>query len=146
MKAAELEAQGWQRIATNAFSGVIGSSWIKHEGDEIRVALVPESTAINENIGTLHGGALLTFADIALGYAVAAKLGHANFATVQLQYQFAGAGRVGELIVCTSELVRKTSQLAFVRGLMTAGERTLGAADAIFAILDPAKVEKLRSG
>ena len=73
-------------------------------------------------------------------------IGSANCATVQLQFQFASAARADSFITCHPEVVRKTSQLVFMRGLIEADSRAVGAADAIFKILEPEKMEKLRSG
>ena len=45
-------------------------------------------------------------------------------------------GRTGEFITCTPELVRRSRQLIFMRGLLCAGERTLASADGIWKVLD----------
>ncbi|MCB2060836.1 MAG: PaaI family thioesterase [Novosphingobium sp.] len=146
MDAETLEAEGWERLPTHAFSLVIGSTWITGEPGNRTVGLIADPVAVNENIGIVHGGALMTFADVALGAGVADVIGHANCATAQLQFQFASAARAGSFITCNPEVVRKTSQLVFIRGLIEADSRTIGAADAIFKILEQEKMEKLRSG
>lgn len=141
-----LRAEGWAHLPTAAFSGAIGPSFARDHQGVTQVGVLAGEMTANENIGIVHGGAILTFADIAMGYAVAHALGNAHCATAQLQYQFAGAARLGEFIVCEPEIVRKTSQLVFVRGLMRVGERTIGSADAIFKVLDEAKLGKLKAG
>ena len=45
--------------------------------------------------------------------------------TVSLNCEFTAPGEVGDLIESTAEVVRRTRSLAFVRGLLVAGERTL---------------------
>jgi uncharacterized protein (TIGR00369 family) len=146
MDAETLEAEGWTRLPTHAFSGVIGSTWITGERGNFTVGLLADPIALNENIGIVHGGALMTFADIAFGAVVADVIGTANCATVQLQFQFASAARAGSFITCSPDVVRKTSQLVFMRGLIEADSRTIGAADAIFKILDREKIDRLREG
>ena len=143
---ASLLAEGWSRIPTGAFSSSIGPSFARDDEGKIRVGVLVGPDTANENIGIVHGGAILTFADIAMGYAVAQALGNAHCATAQLQYQFAGAARLGEFIICEPEIVRKTSQLVFARGLMRIDQRTIGAADAIFKVLDQVKLGRLKAG
>jgi hypothetical protein len=43
-------------------------------------------------------------------------------------------------------VVRKTSQLVFVRGLIEAGGRTVASADGVFKLLEPEKVDRLKAG
>jgi acyl-coenzyme A thioesterase PaaI-like protein len=85
----------------------------------------------------VHGGALMTFSDIALGVGAADALPGQHYVTVQLQYQFAGGVAAGKLITCAPELVRRTSSLAFVRGLVQADGETVGSAEGIFKALKP---------
>ena len=95
----------------------------------------------------IHGGALMTFADIALGCGVADAVGvETPFVTVQLQYQFAAAAPLGAFVTCLPEVVRRTSQLVFVRGLLQVGERVIGSADGIWKLIEPAKLERLKAG
>jgi acyl-coenzyme A thioesterase PaaI-like protein len=79
----------------------------------------------------------MTFADVALGFSVVKALGGPHCATAQLQLQFIAAGRTGEFITCRPEIIRRTSQLVFVRGLVGAGERIVASADGIWKVLEP---------
>jgi len=133
----ELEADGWSRLPTEKFSAAIGPSWVRYDEALPMVAMLAGEAVTNENIGIVHGGALLTFADIAFGVAVADALG--------LQFHFTAAARVGSLITCQPEVVRKTSQLVFVRGLFMADGRVVGSADGIFKVLEPDKLAGLRA-
>ena len=145
MDYAALEAAGWKRLPTIRFSAAIGPTWLRGEPNALEVAFLAGEELGNDSIGIVHGGALMTFADIALGAGAAAALGGAHFVTAQLQYQFAGAARVGDLVVCRPEIVRKTSQMVFMRGLLHVGDRVVGSADSIFKVLDTAKIESLQT-
>ncbi len=57
--------------------------------------------------------------------------------TVSLNSEFVAAGREGELIEAVGELVRRTNSLAFVRGQVSVGERTLLNASAVLKPLRP---------
>jgi len=139
-----LEAEGWEKLPIGPFSRAIGQSWAIHRGDEVLVGVLFDEITANENIGIVHGGAMMTFADIAMGYISSYSLGKDHCATVQLQYQFAGAVQVGEFCICETELVRKTRQLVFSRGLMKVGGKIVGSVDAVFKVLHAAQVTGLK--
>lgn len=75
--------------------------------------------------GIVHGGALLTLADMALFDACFRTHGRFRAVTVTLNSEFLDAGRVGEFIEASGELVGGGKTLMFVRGLVTAGDRRL---------------------
>lgn len=132
MDDASLEADGWTRLPVTAFSAAIGQTWQRGEPGARTVALLGHAGIVNDYGVVIHGGALMTFADIALGCGAADAISGHGYVTVQLQYQFAGAGKAGSLITCAPELVRKTSSLAFLRGLIKANGEVIGSADGIF--------------
>ncbi len=144
MDASKLEADGWERVQANSFSAKIGQTWTKGKSPEIVVGLIPDKDATNENLGIVHGGALMTFADIAFGIGVTSALGHAYCVTVQLQFQFVSVGQADSFVTCKPEIVRRTRQLVFVRGILEADGRTIGSADAIFKVLEVPEADKLR--
>lgn len=146
MDSATLAAEGWQRLPTKEFSALIGESWMKGPPGARTICLVADSRAQNDHMGILHGGALMTFVDIAFGCAVADALGGAHCVTAQLQYHFVAATQPGELITCEPEVVRRTSQMVFVRGLVKSGDRTVGSGDAIFKVLEPDKFKAVKAG
>jgi acyl-coenzyme A thioesterase PaaI-like protein len=134
---AALAAAGWERLPTTAFSAAVGATWQKGAPGQRTVALVAHEGIVNDYGQVVHGGALMTFADIALGVGAADAIADHSYVTVQLQYQFASGVPVGSLITCAPELVRKTSSLAFVRGLIQADGETVGSAEGIFKALKP---------
>jgi acyl-coenzyme A thioesterase PaaI-like protein len=143
MTEAELERAGWRKLPTRNFSAAIGPIWARGETGGREVALLTTPEIANDHMGIVHGGALMTFADIALGLAAAEALGGPSMATAQLQFHFTAAAPIGALLTCKPELVRKTSQLVFVRGLFEAGGKTVGMADAMFKVLAPEKMQAI---
>jgi uncharacterized protein (TIGR00369 family) len=79
----------------------------------------------HSNLGNkVHGGALMTFVDMAL-YAGGAMAG-ANVAmavTLDCSVQFLDSGELGEPLDAEVELLRETGRLVFVRGRLIQGER-----------------------
>lgn len=147
METAALEAAGWHRLLAVRFSAALGPTWsIVREG-VLTVALQAQEHLGNDNLGIVHGGAMMTFADIALGCAVGlANDFRPNFVTSQLSIQLVAAGRVGQLITCNPEIVRKTRSLVFVRGLFEADGKVLASADGIFSMLQPERMAALKAG
>ena len=137
MDPTSLKSAGWTPLETGGFSGLIGPFWMRGAGADRVIGFIAESRHGNNHLGTVHGGALMTFADISLGYAVVNALGGANCVPVQLQTQFVSSARMGEFITCRAELVRHSSQLVFMRGLISAGDRTVASADGIWKVLKP---------
>ncbi|MEC7301076.1 MAG: PaaI family thioesterase [Pseudomonadota bacterium] len=78
----------------------------------------------------LHGGLMMTMIDLAM--VVAAKeTWDEQLVTVSLNSEFVDAGRAGDLIEANGELVRRTGSMAFVRGRVYVGERTLLSSSAV---------------
>lgn len=143
---AALEAEGWEKLPVGPFSRSIGQSWAIHRGGAIEVGVLFDDLVANENFGIVHGGAMLTFADIALGYVTGSSIGGDSCVTVQMNYQFAGAVQIGQFCICEGELVRKTKQLVFARGIMKVEDRIVGSADGVFKIVHAGQVTGLKAG
>lgn len=137
MDHADFVAQGWSALPTRAFSAAIGTLWARGEPGAREVCLPCSDAVANDHMGMVHGGALMTFADIALGVAVVDAIGGPNCSTAQLQYHFAAGVKVGSLLLCTPEVVRRTRRMVFTRGLFRVGEETVGSADAIYNVFEP---------
>ncbi len=84
----------------------------------------------------VHGGLMMTMIDLTM--VVAAKqTWEEQLVTVSFNAEFTAAGQQGELIEATGEVVRHTNSLAFVRGQVFVGERTLLNASGVFKRLRP---------
>jgi acyl-coenzyme A thioesterase PaaI-like protein len=131
-----LRSEGWTQFETGGFSAMLGPFWFRGSGAEADVGFVAQPKHCNNHIGTVHGGVLMTFADIALGYAVVQALGAPRCATAQLQTHFVAVARIGAFISCRPEIIRQTSQLIFLRGLISAGDKIVASADGIWKVLE----------
>ena len=141
MDADALRAAGWRAQEARGYTGGIAPLWVRGApGAGRTVGFIADERHTNYQ-DTVHGGALMTFADIALGWVAADAIDHARCVTAQLALQFVASPRVGDFVRCEAELVRRTSQLVFVRGLIVAvsadGERTVASADGIWKALAP---------
>lgn len=103
-----------------------------HEGRR-EYALVIDDRHINAQ-GVAHGGALLTFADAALGYAIWEATDRGPCVTVSQQSNFLSAAAVGDLVTCRPEVVRKAREVIFMRADFKTGDRIVFTATAIWRI------------
>ncbi len=125
---------GWDVLPTQAFGRHVGPFYSPVGGDKRVAGFVTDERHGNKR-GVTHGGMLATAFDVALGNACWDAAQERPCATVQLAIQYVGALKLGEFAVIRSEIVRMTSSLVFVRGVMAVGDRTVATADGIWKIL-----------
>ena len=77
------------------------------------------------SMGVIHGGALMTLADLALCYAAHHGSDDEGAITVSMNTDFVGPGHEGDLVTARAEVLRQTGSLVFMRCLVSAGERVL---------------------
>jgi acyl-coenzyme A thioesterase 13 len=122
----EGEFAGWHIYDLHGtFDQVVGPFYFRADPDgRMRCAFRAEPKHMNAG-GRMHGGCLMTFADIALFQTAYQEMEGKNGVTVQLDSTLIDGGYVGELIEATGEVVRAGGSLIFVRGQITTGARTL---------------------
>ena len=79
----------------------------------------------------VHGGLMMTMIDLAMVVAAKEKW-EEQLVTVSLNSEFIDVGHAGELIEASGELIRRTGSMAFVRGKVHVGKRTLLSSSAVF--------------
>ena len=118
---------GWTTWSNGAdpFESVIGPFCFRAEADgRARCAFQPTTHHLNGG-GTIHGGALMSFADFAL-FAIAHNALRGDKAvTLTCNSEFVSAGNLDGIVEASGEVLRETRSLVFVRGLVTQGDRTL---------------------
>jgi len=128
------------------FNETAGPYWVRGGRGDRMIGLLGEERHGNGHVGTIHGGVLMTFADIALGMGVVDAADTRDCVTLQLQMQFTATAPIGSFITCRPELVRRTSQIIFMRGLLLAGERTVASADGMWKLVGAEKLAAIRGG
>ena len=89
----------------------------------------------------VHGGLMMTMIDLAM-VGAAKEVWDEQLVTVSLNSEFIDAGRAGELVEARGELIRRTGSMAFVRGRVSVGERTLLSSSAVLKRLRVKTTEK----
>ena len=144
MDAARLAADGWAPLGVTHFSATAGPYWMRQQGDVLEVGLLTGEQHGNGHLGTVHGGVLMCFADIAFGIVVTAAIGAPHCTTTQLSFNFTRAAKIGSFVTCRPEAVHKASSLVFARGVFQVGERVIGHGEGIFTILDAERLARMR--
>lgn len=110
----------WDLKKGGLFNDLLGPLQIRKTDDgRALVRMTPEGRHGNLG-GVVHGGALLSFIDIAL-FAGARMHGVemvGRSVTIELQTQFIGGGYLGLPMDAEVELLRETRRLVFLRGIV----------------------------
>ena len=85
--------------------------------------------------GILHGGMLMTFADMTLGQAVWDLTENAPSVTLNMQTHFLKPAKAGDLVEVAPELVRRTRALLFMRGDYKVNDETIFTASSVWKLL-----------
>lgn len=127
-------AHGWKTLDEPGYPARMGGFWRKAEGDAIVYGLLTDADHVNRN-GSIHGGAVLSLADHALGHtSVDAGQGRKQ-ATVQLDVQFVAAPMEGDFLIARGTVVRMTRSLVFMRAEIMVEDRLIATANGIWKIL-----------
>ncbi len=134
----EGEFKGWSYFDTrDTFDSLIGPFYFRKDaGGHNRCAFRAQQKHMNAG-HRMHGGCLMTFADIALFMLAYQEMEGSKGVTVQLDSTFLDAARVGDLVEATGEVTRAGGSLVFVRGQITSGERLLFTFSGVIKKLKP---------
>lgn len=122
----EGEFAGWQTYDLHdTFDVVVGPFYSRVGPDgQMRCAFRAEQKHMNAG-HRMHGGCLMTFADIAMFQIAYQEMEGASGVTVQLDSTFIDGAYVGELVEASGQVMKAGKSLIFVRGQITTGERLL---------------------
>jgi len=134
----EGEFAGWDTYdLKDTFDQVVGPFYFRADPDgRMRCAFRAEQKHMNAG-QRMHGGCLMTFADIALFQTAYQQMEGSRGVTVQLDSTFVDAVRVGDLVEATGEVVRAGGSLVFVRGRISVQNRTVMTFSGIIRKLSP---------
>lgn len=125
---------GYQPIVSeNPFGKAVGPIFEKIEGEGWVRGFRVEDKHTNR-AGIAHGGVLMTFADIVMSQAVY-KLSPGMFVTAQMSCQFISPAILDAWVEGRAEVVRRTSDLAFVEGRIVSQGKPVMTASGLFKIL-----------
>jgi acyl-coenzyme A thioesterase PaaI-like protein len=109
----------WELPDGDRYNATIGKLLVRPEGEgRARCRMFPELA--HSNLGNIvHGGAILTFIDMAMfagGYAAGGDFGPS--VTLDLSTQFLSGAKLGIPLDASVELLRESKRMAVMRGLV----------------------------
>ncbi len=112
--------KGWSTWSAGGdpYETAIGPFCFKTDDGKVRCAFQPRPEHLNGG-GTIHGGALMSFADFALFCIAHNALRETKAVTLTCNSEFLRAGDLSGYVEAEGEVLRETRTLIFVRGLVT---------------------------
>jgi acyl-coenzyme A thioesterase PaaI-like protein len=107
----------WDVTGPERYNATLGRLLVRAEGPgRARCRMFPDT--LQSNLGDfVHGGATLTFIDMALfAGGKVAGVDITNSVTLDLSCQFLSPGVLGKPLDCAVEVLKETGRLAFLRG------------------------------
>lgn len=132
----------WIWRGSDPYEDMTGPFYFREEDQgKVRCAFRVERKHLNGG-GALHGGAMMTFADVclfAISYPVRKARGDQDHhVTVSLNGEFVGPAVEGDLVEAVGEVVRAGGSLSFIRGLMsTSGKPVMSFSGVVKRVKSP---------
>lgn len=140
-----LARDGWVVHSDEGFIEHVGPLWELRNAGSTRFGFIADRRHANL-LGVVQGGMLMTFADRALGLQAWEAADGVPCVTIQFDMQFLSSLRIGEFVELCPEVVRRTTTLVFLRGMLMAGSRSIAAASGIWKRLSAAQVSDAGGG
>lgn len=129
---------GWLPLPGDSFATLIGPLWYRPgvDGAPSRFAMLADQRHTNF-LGVVHGGMLMSFADTALGVTVWETMGRQPCVTIQFGIQFLDSAQTGDFVESDVEVLRRSSTVVFVRGMLRCGARQVASVEGVWKMLRP---------
>lgn len=128
-----------QEISSVGFNHYVGPFYRLPDDDDGRVrrfAIVVADKHMNA-AGTVHGGVLMTLADMAMGQTARLATGAKGGSTVSLNCDFVGPGRLGDIVEARVRVSRQARTMLFLSAELVAGDRLLLVANGLWKVIAP---------
>ena len=117
------------------FAELVGFEVFPESDGTGKAQLIVSERHLNPN-GVVHGGALFTLVDTAMGASLMQRLDEGEIcATLQISMNFLRPVVSGSVVECEARVVHKGRRFANVRGELYVQEKLVGTADGNFAIM-----------
>ena len=123
---------GAESVSRGGFNLHAGPVWrLAPDGEVRRFALVVADKHMNSS-GSVHGGLIMTFADVAMSQTARAVTGAPTTSTVSMTCDFVGPGKLGDILEARVRLTRRTRTMVFLLADVVAGERAIAVATGLW--------------
>jgi acyl-coenzyme A thioesterase 13 len=114
-----------QEISSVGFINYVGPFYrLPDDGAVRRFAFVIAEKHMNAG-GTVHGGMLMSFVDVAMAQSSRAETGATGGSTVSLNSDFVGPGRLHDVVEARVRVTRRARTMIFLSAELSAGDRLL---------------------
>jgi acyl-coenzyme A thioesterase PaaI-like protein len=130
-------AEDAQEIASAGFNNYVGPFYRLPDvdgGAVRRFAFVVAEKHMNAS-GTIHGGMLMSFVDMAMGQTARAETGATGGSTISLNSDFVGPGRLHDVIEARVRVSRRARTMIFLSAELSAGDRLLLVATGLWKVI-----------
>jgi uncharacterized protein (TIGR00369 family) len=117
------DAEIISRGGYNLYAGPFYRLAADADGMGARYAFIVQPKHMN-SAGSVHGGLLMTFADVAMSR-TARMVGSDAYNTVSLTADFIGPGKLGDMVEAIVRVTRRTRTMVFQSANIVAGKRVL---------------------
>ena len=126
--------QGAENISLGGFNRHAGPIWrLPVDGEVRRFALVVADKHMNGS-GSVHGGMLMMLADVSMSQTSRAATGATTCSTVSLSCDFVGPGKLGEILIASVRVTKKTRTMVFLSADIARGDRPIAVATGLWKI------------
>ena len=128
--------EGAVNVSVGGFNRFVGPLFRFPEtaGDDVRRFGFAVADKHMNSAGTVHGGMLMAFADVAMSQTARAVSGAKSCSTVSLNCDFVGPGRLGDLIEARVRVTRRARTMVFMSAELVSGDRTLLVATGLWKV------------
>ncbi|NYT60843.1 PaaI family thioesterase [Alcaligenaceae bacterium] len=120
----------WRPHDQPGLMGTLGPLLARREGDQWAYAIRVRNEHLNL-AEVVHGGTLTALIDHALGTIAWNSAGKVPCVTVQLNVNFLGSSRLGQLLIARGKISHEAGSLTFLDGTLHADDTLVGTAQAI---------------
>ncbi len=126
------------------FGDITYSSYMKHNGGLLFRQLSNTDYEFKATVkefhlnsaGITHGGFVVSLLDSGMGTAAHRILGpNVKAATISLDVKFISASRVGDILIGSAKVLKKTKSLVFMQGEIRCGKQLISTAEGIWKVL-----------
>ncbi|RAI04163.1 PaaI family thioesterase [Acuticoccus sediminis] len=137
MDAGKVMDDGWTALSGQGYMDWVGPLLMRTLPDgDVRYAMRVEERHLN-GFGIVHGGAIMTFLDHAIGVYGSRTHDAPGQATINLNVSFVEGVMAGSLLEAEIEVVRTTRSVIFLRGTARVGDTVVATADGVWKIRRP---------
>lgn len=132
--------QGAEEVSQAAFTRHVGPLYRladTEDGAVKRFAFAVTEKHMNA-AGSVHGGMLMTLADLAMSRTSRLVSGAKSCATVSLNCDFVGPGRLGDIVEARVRVTRRSRTIVFLAAELAANDRVLLTANGLWKITSDA--------